>query len=824
MASFLQRIRNGLKAFGNQQTNEQYNRFIYNVLGNNKITNSQYNDEFIDKGYKFNPTIYSLIQLISKSAITVPYKIFKKVDASAIKEYKALTSNGLNEDSVFRAKLMRKHILEEVEHTALSKLLERPNPAQSFSVFLQELISFGKLTGNRFIYGIAPENGENKGVYSQLYNLPAHLIEIKSDGIFKPVSKYTMMYNDSKYELSAEEVLHIADFNPDYQGDGTHLYGQSPIEAGMRVLTTANEAVETNLKFLHNQSARGMLSPDGDEQITPTQAQQLKDALRRNYQGSKSANDIMITGKKFSWTNFGLSTSDLQLLESYNATIKDLCNLYGVPVQLLNNTESTTYDNYRIARKVLFTNAIIPELNKIRDEFNRWLVPMYGEDLFFDFDYSAIPELMPEQQQLVDNLSKSYWLSSNEKREASGYGIDEDNPIMNEYLVPSQFVPISDLDLGISEDVSFPVQEAEEEEAVMTEDDMEDMMHDAEEKQEMTARLRTALENKVEEHNEKVGDDKTKRTTVRTLFQVYRRGVGAYRNNPASVRPNVQNEDQWAMGRVNSYLYALRNGRFRSGKHDTDLLPEGHPMSSKDNKALADEVYNTRVEAQERAEVIGCSTTHTHESEDGMVYMPCANMEELQETLNSYKSENKELVRGMTDVFTTQEEAEARAEELGGSGSHSHTWDGDEVFMPFETHEEYNEAVGNKDKEEEEEEYKQETYDDYPKSVRENAKKAQEINESFNNPCATLVGKNRANDLIAGRGLSLEIVKKTFAYLSRAYEYVTGDYIDEKDKPICGDISYSLWGGDNKVSRVEDDPMYKWCKRIIDKAEEDATT
>ena len=498
MASFLQRIRNGLKAFNSQQTNEQYNRFIYNVLGNNRITNSQYNEDFIDKGYKYNPTIYSLIQLISKSAITVPFKIYQKLDESAVKEYKGLLSNGLNEESVFKSKLMRKHIFEEVEHSALGKLLERPNPAQSFSVFLQELISFGKLTGNRFVYGIAPENGENKGIYSQLYNLPAHLIEIKSDGIFKPVSKYTMMYNESKYELSAEEVLHIADFNPDYQGDGTHLYGQSPIEAGMRVLTTANEAVETNLKFLHNQSARGMLTPD-DDQLTPTQAQQLKDALRRNYQGSKSANDIMITGKKFSWTNFGLSTSDLQLLESYNATIKDLCNLYGVPVQLLNNTESTTYDNYRIARKVLFTNAIIPELNKIRDEFNRWLVPMYGENLYFDFDYSAIPELMPEQQQLIDNLSKSYWLTTNEKREASGYGVDEDNPIMNEYLVPNQFVPISDLDLGISDDVTFPVQEAEEEDDVMTEDEMEDMQ-EQEEKQ-MTARLETALRNKVEEHN-----------------------------------------------------------------------------------------------------------------------------------------------------------------------------------------------------------------------------------------------------------------------------------------------------------------------------------
>ena len=252
MASFLQRLRSGLKAFNSQQTNESYNRFIYNFLGNNTISNNEYSDDYIDKGYGYNPTIYSLIQLIAKSAVTVPYKIFKKVDNTNMKEYKSLTANGLNEDSVFKAKLMRKHIFEEVEHSALGKLLERPNPAQSWSVFLEEMIGFGKLTGNRYVYGISPENGENKGIYYQLYNLPAHLIEIKSEGIFKPVSKYTMMYQDSKYDLTAEEVLHIADFNPDYTGDGSHLYGQSPIQAGMRVLTTANEAVEKAFNLIKN--------------------------------------------------------------------------------------------------------------------------------------------------------------------------------------------------------------------------------------------------------------------------------------------------------------------------------------------------------------------------------------------------------------------------------------------------------------------------------------------------------------------------------------------------------------------------------------------
>ena len=97
----------------------------------------------------------------------------------------------------------------------------------------------------------------------------------------------------------------------------------------------------------------------------------------------------------------------------------------------------------------------------------------------------------------------------------------------------------------------------------------------------VTPAVRTGLKNKLEDHNEKVGDAKTKRTNLRALEAVFRRGVGAYRNNPASVRPSVRSEEQWAYARVNSFLYVLRNGRFRSGKHDTDLLPKGHPMSTK---------------------------------------------------------------------------------------------------------------------------------------------------------------------------------------------------------------------------------------------------
>ena len=100
-------------------------------------------------------------------------------------------------------------------------------------------------------------------------------------------------------------------------------------------------------------------------------------------------------------------------------------------------------------------------------------------------------------------------------------------------------------------------------------------------KAEVSEKIKKAIKNKVEEHNEKHGDKKGKKVTQRMLEAVFRRGVGAYNTNPQSVRPSVTSPDQWALARVNAFLYAVRNGRFRSGQFDKDLLPEGHPLKSK---------------------------------------------------------------------------------------------------------------------------------------------------------------------------------------------------------------------------------------------------
>ena len=94
----------------------------------------------------------------------------------------------------------------------------------------------------------------------------------------------------------------------------------------------------------------------------------------------------------------------------------------------------------------------------------------------------------------------------------------------------------------------------------------------------LNPRTRKALTRKAYAHNQLIEYNDAQKTSKLKLAGVYWRGKGAFKTNPESVRASVKSPDQWAMARVNSFLSALRNGRYRSGKHDTDLLPRDHPM------------------------------------------------------------------------------------------------------------------------------------------------------------------------------------------------------------------------------------------------------
>ncbi len=152
-----------------------------------------------------------------------------------------------------------------------------------------------------------------------------------------------------------------------------------------------------------------------------------------------------------------------------------------------------------------------------------------------------------------------------------------------------------------------------------------------------------SLQKKADEWNEKYKEKRGYGANIGALKSVYQRGLGAYNTSRSPSVAARGGAKQWAMARVNAFLYLLKNGRPQNKKYTTDydLLPAKHPKKEKMNaiteamilaKILAfkaDEVisgiqtYTTKEEALEAAEKAGIEGYHTHPNSKGeTVYMP----------------------------------------------------------------------------------------------------------------------------------------------------------------------------------------------------------
>ena len=92
----------------------------------------------------------------------------------------------------------------------------------------------------------------------------------------------------------------------------------------------------------------------------------------------------------------------------------------------------------------------------------------------------------------------------------------------------------------------------------------------------VTERVENILKDKVTDFNERYKDKLGYGADIGMLKAVYQRGIGAFN---VSHSPKVSSGEQWALARVNAFLYLLKNGRPDNPKYknDNDLLPKNHP-------------------------------------------------------------------------------------------------------------------------------------------------------------------------------------------------------------------------------------------------------
>ena len=359
-----------------------------------------------EAGFQNCMTVFACVNKIAKAAGGIPWILFQKPKSRDGKK------------------------VEYFSHPLLN-LLERPNPQMGQSAFIEGLIGFYKIAGNSYALSVGPKGTKKP---KELHWLYPHDVEVVPGNNLEPVAGYKYTADPSKpVTYSPDEVLHLRTFHPT-----NFWYGLSPIKVAAKGVDTLNMAVHWNMKLLQNDmKPPGAIKVEGT--LTENQRKTLTKALKEEKLGYENAGLPLILEGAQEWMPFSINPKDADWLNSQKLTIRFICLTLGIPPELMGDSENKTYSNQREAKKALYEETILPDMDFLRDELNNWLTPRFGDRLMLDYDRDSIEALREDRVAIFDRAQTSHFLTINEKRLMTGF---DEMPGGDVIYMPISMIPM----------------------------------------------------------------------------------------------------------------------------------------------------------------------------------------------------------------------------------------------------------------------------------------------------------------------------------------------------------------------------------------------
>lgn len=335
--------------------------------GQNEVYSFNHHDKSygIEKGYASNTDVFAIVNLIKTKAVDIPLKLY-------------------NGD-------------EEVTDGEVFDFLMMPNDIESLKQFNEWALLYYLTTGNAVInkelqFGIS-------GRVDKMVNLHYPCIDVESmvnESKQVVPEYYTYHLKTKSYnKIDPEFIYHIRYANPTYYGID-EFCGLSPLQAGYLSLISSNNLNIADASILKNKGASGVFSNESEVFLNDEQRQQAQEALDGLLAGADKFGKIIQSPAKTKYTQLGMSPADLKILESRVMKKRDLCSLYGVDSSLFNDPANQTYNNRKEANKSLYTNAVIPTLEKLVDGVWNPALKTWGEGYHVKPDLSDIHALQED--------------------------------------------------------------------------------------------------------------------------------------------------------------------------------------------------------------------------------------------------------------------------------------------------------------------------------------------------------------------------------------------------------------------------------------------
>lgn len=404
---------------------------------------------YIDDGYLSNEQVYSIIRWIIQKSVKVPFYLYEVKDEKSLKQYKSLlNAEGTTVQSMVTANIIRQKALVEVEGDThpIQQWLQRPNPHQSWDEFLEYCYGFKPISGERFLYRVDGLPSKAPSVYPLN---PADVVVEQGQDLYE-IKRF--LYGNERKELDKDKVAYSRYFNPSRLGGVEYARGLSPLRALLGVIQESNEGKKQSIKQMQNSGPVGAIYGNSDEAtyVMPADlAQKLEDKVSKAWvTGQKRP---IVTSSKIGFVRFGLSPVELGVLDSRKFTFRQLCDGYGLPVEIFNMGEGTTFNNKNEAKRSAIIDAVLPGVLSLRNDFNEILAPYLnpgsGKKYYIDCDPSDLPELQEDMEKMANVYKEIFGMAAltpNQVKAAFKWGTDdrpEMDSLMNYPMIPNGFTP-----------------------------------------------------------------------------------------------------------------------------------------------------------------------------------------------------------------------------------------------------------------------------------------------------------------------------------------------------------------------------------------------
>jgi len=295
----------------------------------------------------------------------------------------------------------------ELENTPFLNVMAKPHPLYSEGEFWQTLSKQWDVFDEVFIL----INRENTGGLLKegdtMLILPANDVKIKLNENYKPklkkdennkiVDYYEFNFKGRTIILQPYEVLHVSKTAINFKNyESADLRLQSCEGAINTILASynvTNTLLNRNGGFFIFTNDAGDGGLEFNREIENTEIEKLQNDLKK-YSFNRNEYNNIITNAKLKVQSISFPIKDMDLDGGTKRAVTDICNVLNYPIQALNNTDSSTYDNLTITDKKIYTDSIIPSWKIFENVFN-------GANLTLneiEFDYSDISNLLEDKK------------------------------------------------------------------------------------------------------------------------------------------------------------------------------------------------------------------------------------------------------------------------------------------------------------------------------------------------------------------------------------------------------------------------------------------